>query len=97
MDEREKQVNSVPYIVLEGEQARAERHIKRLWIAFIVTVILMFASNVAWLAFVFQYDFENTSMTTDGNSSASYIGGDGEINNGGTDKSSENDKIEWQK
>lgn len=66
MDEQEKQVNSVPYIAFEGEQARAERHIKRLWIAFIITVVLMFVSNVAWLVYISQYDFESYAYTQDG-------------------------------
>lgn len=35
----------VPYIVYEGEQARNERHIKRLWVALIVAIIALFASN----------------------------------------------------
>lgn len=32
----------ISYIVFEGEMARAERHIKRLWITLIVTVLLLF-------------------------------------------------------
>ena len=40
---------SVPYIVHESSVARMERQIKRLWIAVIVAVCLLFASNAAWL------------------------------------------------
>ena len=29
----------ISYIVFEGEMARAERHIKRLWITLIVTIL----------------------------------------------------------
>ena len=44
---------SVPYIVHEASMARMERQIKRLWIAVIVAVCLLFASSAifayAWL------------------------------------------------
>ena len=50
MNERaERQINDVPYIVFEGEQARSERHIRRLIIALIVAVALLFLSNAFWL------------------------------------------------
>ena len=40
---------NVPYIVHEATMARMERHIKRLWIAVIVSACMLFASNLAWL------------------------------------------------
>ena len=44
---------NVPYIVHEASMARMERQIKRLWIAVIVAVCLLFASSAifayAWL------------------------------------------------
>lgn len=95
----EKENNSaVPYFVYEGEMARNERHIKRLIIALIVTIALMFFSNAAWLFAWCQYDYsseEITSTTTielDGGDggNANYIGNDGDIYNG-TGKSDEND------
>ena len=39
----------IPYIVHEEAIAKEERHIKRLWIAIILAVALIFASNIAWL------------------------------------------------
>ena len=39
----------VPYLVFEGQMARNERSIKRLIIALIIAVILIFATNMAWL------------------------------------------------
>lgn len=89
---------TVPYIVYEGEMARGERHIKRLIIALIVAVALIFASNAAWLFAWCQYDHsseEITSTTTielDGGDggNANYIGNDGDIYNG-TGKSDKND------
>ena len=44
---------NVPYIVHEASMARMERQIKRLWIALIAAVVLLFASSAifayAWL------------------------------------------------
>ena len=36
---------SVPYIVHEASMAKMERQTKRLWVAVIVAVCLLFASN----------------------------------------------------
>lgn len=78
----------VPYIAFESMMARYERHTKRLIIALVMVIILLFASNAIWLYAWCQYDYsdETTDATsidldaTDGN--ANYIGNDGDINNG---------------
>ena len=47
----EKEKNSpdpVPYIVHEGIMARFERTIRRLWIAALITLAALVASNAAW-------------------------------------------------
>lgn len=82
---------SVPYIVHESSMARMERQIKRLWIALIVSVCLMFASNAAWLWAWMQYDYESYEITADGDSNANYIGQDGNIYNGSISESEETD------
>ena len=41
--------NAVPYVVHEAAMARAERIIRRLWVLALVLVLLLVASNVAWL------------------------------------------------
>lgn len=56
----------VPYVVFEGVQTRTERHIKRLWIALIIAIIAVFASNIAWLLYINQYDFAEYDYTQDG-------------------------------
>ena len=65
---------SVPYIVHESSMARMERQIKRLWIALIVCIAMIFACNVAWLAyesqfetFYYEQDGEGTNIIGDGN------------------------------
>jgi hypothetical protein len=42
--------------VVESIQARHERTLKRLIIALIVTIVLLFASNMAWLYYESQFD-----------------------------------------
>ena len=82
---------SVPYIVHESSMARMERQIKRLWIAVIVVVCLLFASNAAWLYCWMQYDYTSEEVIVDVNSddgcNANYIGNDGDIVNGESNRS----------
>lgn len=76
---------SVPYIVHESAMARNERSIKRLVVALIVAVALMFASNALWLWSWSQYDYssEESSVEVDAKDGiANYIGGMGDIING---------------
>ena len=72
----------VPYIVFESEVARLERTIKRLVIVIVVTVALLFASNIAWLWFFNQYDLTDVSVTQDASENASFVGRDGTVING---------------
>ena len=57
----ENRPESVPYIVHEAEMARQERHIKRLLIAYVITVIAIVGG---FLWYLNQYDF--TSYEQDG-------------------------------
>ena len=83
----DNQKTNVPYIVHEATVARQERQIKRMWIALIVSVAFIFASNVIWLYAWNQYDYESYEITADGDSNANYIGQDGNIYNGGFNQS----------
>ena len=76
--------NKVPYIVYESEAARHERSVRRLVIALIVSIAMLFASNVAWLWFFNQFDITSEEIMVDGtqNGNANFIGEDGTINNG---------------
>ena len=74
----------VSYIVFEGEMARHERTIKRLVSLLILTIALLFISNVAWLYFFNSFDIISDEITVDGTQAgnANFIGQDGVINNG---------------
>ena len=54
---------SVPYIVYEGEMARQERHSKRLIVILIITLIMLFGSNMAWLYVWNQYEYVDETQT----------------------------------
>lgn len=58
-----KTAEPVPYIVHESAMARNERAVKRLVIALIVAIALIFASNAIWLYAWMQYDY-TSDMTT---------------------------------
>lgn len=76
--------NRVPYIVFEAEMARHERTVKRLVIALLISIALIFISNMAWLWFFNQFDYESDMVTVNSQEegNASYMGGNGVIDNG---------------
>ena len=86
-----KTPESVPYIVHETAMARNERNVKRMVVALVATIALLFASNALWLWAWMQYDYESYEITADGDSNANYIGQDGTIYNGGINQSEETD------
>lgn len=57
--------NSVSFIAFEATCTRFDRIIKRLTIALVVCIILVFASNAAWLYAWMQYDYYGTEETTE--------------------------------
>lgn len=79
-----EEYTSIPYFVHEGMMARNERLIKKLIIALIVTIGLVFASNAIWLYAWLQYDYAGVeNVDVNGESGvANYIGNDGNITNG---------------
>lgn len=66
----------------ETTAARDEQKYKRLWIVLIITIILLAATNVTWLIYMSQYDFESYEVAADNDGVANYIGNDGDIYNG---------------
>lgn len=55
---------SVSYLSFESEMARNERHVKRLIIALVISIILIFASNALWLYAWLQYDYSSSESNT---------------------------------
>ena len=74
----------VPYIAHESAVARLERVIKRLWVLALVLIILLTASNAAWIWYESQ--FEEVRIEQENESGYNnFIGNDGDIYNGETD------------
>lgn len=65
--ERKNESMTVPYIVHESVIARMERIVKRLVVALILTILLMFASNGLWLYAWMQYDYISEDSTVNTN------------------------------
>lgn len=84
-----KTPENVPYIVHEAAMARNERNVKRMIVALVAAIALLFASNALWLWAWMQYDYESYEVTADGDSNANYVGQDGTIYNGGINQSEE--------
>ena len=74
----------VPYIVHEGAVARLERVIKRLYKLIVLLIILLVASNAAWL--YYESSFEEIRIEKENESGYNnFVGNDGDIHNGETD------------
>lgn len=82
-----KRAEPVPYIAHESAMARMERTIKRLWIALILVICLLVATNCAWLWYENQWEVVETTEITQENDGGynNYIGNDGDIYNGEAD------------
>ena len=76
----------IPYIAFESEMARHERIIRRLLIALVVSIALIFISNAAWLWFFNQFDIIGDTVqlesSEEGNASYMGAGASGVIDNG---------------
>lgn len=75
-----KGAEPVPYIVHESAMARMERTHKRLWIALILVICLLVATNGAWLWYESQWEtvetWQDVWQEADGNGNNQFVGGD---------------------
>lgn len=53
--QNEKDYVTIPYFAHEADMARSERNSKRQWIAIIVLIISLLASNIAWIIYESQF------------------------------------------
>ena len=53
MQNEKRGPDHVPFIVHEGDMARQERTIKRLWIVAIATLAALISTNAAWVLHFF--------------------------------------------
>lgn len=81
-------------IAFERMQAKDERNDRWRNIIIIVLIVLLALTNVAWLIAWNQYDYTSTQsvdIKADGDSNANYIGNDGSITNGSTNKNNKDE------
>ena len=77
----EEKMLTVPYVAHQSAAARQERQIRRMWIALILAVSMLFASNVGWL--IYESQFVTVSYEQDGDGLNNVnVGEQGDINNG---------------
>ena len=74
----EREALTIPYVAYESTMEREDRKQKRLWIALILTIILLVASNAYWIWFESQYEDVVTTTTTQ---TVTQDSGDGGTNN----------------
>ena len=85
---------TVPYIVFEGSMARSERHIKRLVIALIIAVVMIAATNIAWLIVWNSYEYVGDTSETTYSQDGEGVNIIGDRNNYGTESDGkENNEI----
>lgn len=83
---------TIPYVAHEYTVSRYQRIIKWLLIGLMVSILVSFAKDLAWLVAWCQYDYYDSEVVEidagDGGN-ANYIGNDGDIYNG-ANQSNEN-------
>ena len=77
----EEKMMTVPYIAHQSAAARQERQIRRMWIALIVSVCMLFASNMGWLLYESQFETITYEQDGEGINNVNY-GEQGDLNNG---------------
>lgn len=86
---------SVPYVVYRDAIDDNRWVVKKLVVALIVAIALLFVSNMAWLIAWNLYDYSSETITTtvdsDGEGIANYTGGDGGVNTYGESFSNQTD------
>ena len=65
---------------------------KRIFVVLIATLIMLFASNLAWLYVFNQYDFQSYELNSNDGGNANFIGNDGDITNGNGESKAKNEK-----
>ena len=76
----EEQKATIPYYVHEGEIARQERHIKRLWILCIIIFVAFVATTAGWIIYASQHKYYVITQDVGTGLGSAYVTGTGNIN-----------------
>ena len=77
---------SVPYIVHESSMARMERQVKRLWITVLVLIVMLVATNGAWIWHEIQFSDIETTIEAEQDGSCVNIVSGGDLDYGAESK-----------
>jgi hypothetical protein len=88
-----KDMPSIPFAAHEAEVGRQERQIKRMWIALIVAISMIFLMNMAWIGYQSQFDTFSYDYTQDGNGN-NIIGDNNEVDYNGAETEDKNTQEE---
>lgn len=77
---------NVPYIVHESSMARMERQVKRLWITVLVLIVMLVATNVAWIWHESQFSDIETTIEAEQDGSGVNIVSGGDLDYGAESK-----------
>lgn len=66
---------TIPYYIHEGEMARQERHIRRLWILCIIMFIALIGTNAGWIYYESQYQDVVITETKQDGAGINIVGG----------------------
>ena len=68
---------NAPYIVHEASMARMERQIKRMWITVLVLIVMLVATNGAWIWYESQMETIYQEVTQEADTGTNnFVGGD---------------------
>ena len=73
---------SVPYIVHEASMARMERQAKRLWITVLALIVILVATNGAWIWYESQFSDIVTTIEAEQDGSGVNIVSGGDLDYG---------------
>lgn len=79
----------IPYFAHEAEVMRQEKHMKRLWIALVISILCILISNLVWILYINQYDFVSYDQDGEG---VNIIGDSNEVENGAEIQSENEEK-----
>lgn len=85
-----REIAQIPYFAFEGEMARSERHIKRLWVAIIVLAFVTVVTNVMWIWYISQYDYTTYDYEQSNDDGVNVVGEDNEVDYGISKSDKEN-------
>lgn len=74
-----RRAEPVPFAVHEGILARFERTVKRLWIVVILLILLLAATNGAWIWYESHFVEESVTQEVDTGNGDAYVAGIGDV------------------